>query len=308
MPRAFRKQGRFWFLTYSQSSFDIDDYIAHTRTLLQAHLLRGGIVASETHQDGGHHRHVALHLDQTLVVTDSRFFDYAGRHPNLQVARNWKRVLSYVKKDGEWHGFGQYAEVDSAESAEYTEKGVELFNRAETASCQKEFVKYCFANDVPIGYCTLAWSIARTTTPPVYLEETPVGGTIELPYLRYLGFNETCRRAMVLLGPTGVGKTVWALKNAPKPALLVTHMDDLRHLDNTIKSIVFDDMSFVHMPRESQIHLVDFDLDRSIHCRYSVARIPAGTFKIFTCNQMCFLDDPAIRRRLHIVDLFNLDN
>ena len=49
--------------------------------------------------------------------------------------------------------------------------------------------------------------------------------------------------------------------------------------------IVLDDMSFAHLPRETIIHLLDWDVDRSIHCRYNCAYIPHGTRKIFTTNK-----------------------
>lgn len=110
----------------------------------------------------------------------------------------------------------------------------------------------------------------------------------------------------ILCGPAGCGKS--ALVKAKYPtALWVTHMDDLVQFDgDRHEAIIFDDMSFTHMPRGAQIHIVDQDDDRSIHVRYTVAHIPANTIKVFTTNvrQIFDLDDPAIKRRVkvHIVD------
>lgn len=102
----------------------------------------------------------------------------------------------------------------------------------------------------------------------------------------------------VIIGPSGTGKTSYAKAMYPK-ALLVSHMDDLGDFDPTVyEAIIFDDMSFLHMPRSAQIHIVDVDEDRSIHIRYKTAFIPRGTKKIFTTNEDIFLDDPAINRRL----------
>lgn len=106
----------------------------------------------------------------------------------------------------------------------------------------------------------------------------------------------------IMVGPSGCGKTSYARSAFPK-ALLVSHKDDLLKFDKDIYSaIIFDDMSFAHEPRTSQIHLVDQDDDRSIHVRYSTALIPAGTVKIFTTNVLDIFDlsDPAIKRRVKV--------
>lgn len=111
-------------------------------------------------------------------------------------------------------------------------------------------------------------------------------------------------RVVVIHGTAGSGKTQYALSQFKNP-LLVSHMDDLRTFNqDEHDGIVFDDMSFGHYPRESNIHLLDWDVDRSIHCRYSCAWIPARTKKIFTSNRdpadifgECW-DAPPIQRRI----------
>lgn len=105
--------------------------------------------------------------------------------------------------------------------------------------------------------------------------------------------------SMVMYGPSGCGKTT-AAKGYLPGALWVTHLDGLAYFDSGIHTgIIFDDMSFKHLPRESQIHLLDWDEPRDIHIRYRTVHIPANTVKIFTCNSLqdVFLYDPAICRR-----------
>lgn len=108
--------------------------------------------------------------------------------------------------------------------------------------------------------------------------------------------------AHVLVGPSGCGKTSY-LKSLFPEALFVSHMDDLTQFDSDMHSaIIFDDMSFTHMPRTAQIHVVDYDDDRSIHVRYQTAFIPAGTKKFFTTNirEIFDLEDAAIKRRVKV--------
>ena len=107
---------------------------------------------------------------------------------------------------------------------------------------------------------------------------------------------------MFVSGPTKYGKTQWALHCFNSP-LVVSHMDQLRDFNpNEHDGIVFDDMSFAHHPRETVIHLTDWDMDRAIHARYNAAVIPHNTRKIFTSNlpfDQVFPEDHtgAIRRR-----------
>lgn len=103
----------------------------------------------------------------------------------------------------------------------------------------------------------------------------------------------------ILWGAPGIGKTQFALAHFEKP-LLVRTVDDLKRLDDH-DGIVFDDMSFLHWPRETQIHLLD-ELDSSIHCRFHDAVIPGNMPRIFTTNvsdgMIFMLEDGAIRRRV----------
>lgn len=108
-------------------------------------------------------------------------------------------------------------------------------------------------------------------------------------------------QSLILWGNSGLGKTEFAKFLLPK-ALFVTHLDQLtKYASEEYEGIIFDDMSFTHIHREAQIHLVDFDCSRAIHVRYTTANIPRNTRKIFTTNVIdgnIFLDDPAINRRI----------
>jgi hypothetical protein len=110
------------------------------------------------------------------------------------------------------------------------------------------------------------------------------------------------RRCVYIMGPTGCGKTQWAVHQFVSP-LVVRHMDKLSEFDpETHDGIVFDDMSFAHLPRETAIYLADWDEDADIHVRYKCAFIPMRTRKIFTSNKpfhdnFPFDEHGAIRRR-----------
>lgn len=109
-------------------------------------------------------------------------------------------------------------------------------------------------------------------------------------------------KSLWLKGPAGIGKTQWALLWFENP-LFVSHVDDLKLYNTDYDGIIFDDINFKHWPRESQISICDIEQPRTIHVRYGVVRIPAGTKKIFTSNVEIFDEDDAIKRRYHKINM-----
>lgn len=102
----------------------------------------------------------------------------------------------------------------------------------------------------------------------------------------YTTFNRqvfSTHKPLLFWGPAGTGKTHFALFHFKNP-LIVSHLDILKQLSPDHDGIVFDDLSFKHFPPESVIHLLDSDIDRDLHVRYTTANVPKNTPKIFTHN------------------------
>jgi len=165
---------------------------------------------------------------------------------------------------------------------------------------QADWMEYCAKKRITFQYAVWFWNRSHldcTITDPDHQ-----GNVVER--LQELSFNPDVHRALIIKGPTGCGKTTWAKRNAPKPCLFVSHIDQLRQfIAGFHLSIIFDDVDFCHYPRVAQIHLVDFDNPRAIHCRHAVANIPAGIYKIFTCNEWPLGEDPAVQRRVRRINV-----
>lgn len=99
-------------------------------------------------------------------------------------------------------------------------------------------------------------------------------------------------KTTLVYGPSNSGKTSFVLAHFKNP-LFVSHMDTLKKLSPDHDAIVFDDMSFAHIPPDAIIHLVDFDNDRDIHVRYGTVHIPANTIKVFTHNTKEIFHSPS---------------
>ena len=91
-------------------------------------------------------------------------------------------------------------------------------------------------------------------------------------------------QAVVGYGPTGIGKTNWALAQFERP-LRITELDVLKDMPPDTDGIVFDDMLFDKCAKLQMKSLTDFDQPRNVRLRASTVQIPAGVKKIFLCSE-----------------------
>lgn len=170
-----------------------------------------------------------------------------------------------------------------------------------------DWLHQCFLNKVPFGYAEAMWKEhnfndfctldAFDHSNAQYITDVRLCIMAEVP----VGL-----RSIVIVGPSGCGKTTWAKLRCSKPVLICTHMDDLKNFKiGYHTSIIFDDMTFTHLDPVLQIPICDRYDNRSLHCRYSVAQIPKGVEKIFTCNVNPFtMELPQIARRCNLINLY----
>lgn len=90
-------------------------------------------------------------------------------------------------------------------------------------------------------------------------------------------------KCLLFCGPTGIGKTQFALAHFKNPCL-VRELNCLKAFGPDNDGIVFDDMSFTHWSVPGVIHLLDNDCDSTFRVMYGTVTIPANTRRIFTYN------------------------
>lgn len=278
---SFRLNARNIFLTYPHCDKLAEDLLSW---LIEDSLVVKARTVSELHEDGSPHLHAVIKYSKKKDCRNERAFDYCGYHPNIQSAKNFAKSWNYLAKSGEPCDF---------ESDDCDDEG---FPDANAFGNKSDYLITCYERGVPFGYANELWRLHERLSPPII----DVGDVKFGPVRSELAGVELgdADRSTLILGPSGVGKSQLAISLVPKPALIASHIDDLKHLTPDIKGIIFDDMDFNHWPRTSQIHLVDTELDRSINVRYGTIRIPRGICKIFTANERPFILDPAVERRL----------
>lgn len=284
---VFKFDSRSFFLTYAQSGeLTVQQVLNH---LGSVQVLQWCRVARELHEDGNPHIHAVGKWDRRVQTRNERFLDINGHHPNIQGVRSERAALQYVRKDGEFIDIGAVPEYPDPD----TDWAV-----AATQLPEAEYFRRAMRARVSYMYADRFWRMARAQ------QATEVGEdyvpNIDRECFELQVHVPADDKSTVVIGPTGCGKTSWAKRVSKKPALWVRHIDMLRNFRAGYhQSIIFDDMSFKHMPREAQIHLTDWTDEAQLHCRYGVAVIPAQVQKIFTANEMPFTEDPAVLRRIY---------
>lgn len=285
---------KLFFLTYSQAGA-IDSKQALLDQLNSINPNNSYIcVAKELHEDGGIHYHCIVAFDKRKNVRNARFFDFCGVHPNIQAARSFNHVKAYIEKDGDYISIG---------TPPQPKEKISWINFASTCT-REEWMELCMEQNKSFGWGEAIWKHTHPSNLAT-IQDGHEYGVIsgQLASFTYSDWE----RSLVLIGPTGCGKTSWAIKNCLKPSIIISHLDRLKDFDPDVhKSIIFDDMLFSHLPQQAQIHLVDWFVPRDIHCRYRVCHIPAKTPKIFTANERVFVDHPAVNRRIKIINILTL--
>lgn len=286
---TFRLNAKQLFLTYPQCPLDLETVLQQLLGLLPVSKYT---VAQEEHQNGELHIHAYLLLEKKVHIRQPHKLDLKGEdktyHGKYEGCRSARAVDTYVKKGNK---FLTNIETSTAMSNWGKALALARENKAKEAS---ELLSLEHPRDMILHQTAIRNALrnARTPTLAAFL---PIETYSTLPE-----WNKT--KTLIISGPSGLGKTNLAKLLLPK-ACFCSHMDGLKAFDEMKhQGIIFDDMSFLHLPNESQIHLVDNYDERQIHCRHTVAVIPPGTPKVITHNlpplSIINAIDPPIARRI----------
>lgn len=295
MPFQFNSKNVF--LTYPQCPVSINDLLQFFRTFPN---LVYCTVSRELHKDGTPHAHALLSFSKPFRTRSENAFNFQNYHPNMQSAKSKLATRRYVQKDGDFLEHGEWVETTSQKSVSDNDV------REKLKLPLLDFLIWASTNRVQ--YADKLWSLANTPEVNSIKDDDQIEGSIDLRFQKLvMRSNWNILKPVVVVGASGIGKTTWAKRcvqvNNLCPCLFVSHADTLKEFKAGYhKSIIFDDVSFTHMPITTQIAICDMENPRQVHCRHRKADIPAGVFKIFTCNDPPLdLEHPAIARRVEVI-------
>lgn len=271
MPKVskpkFRCQYKTVGLTYSQCSKtreELRDFLLGLSNKIEDYY-----IAQETHKDGNFHLHVWFNFCEKPNIRKCTYFDFDGFHPNVgNKKRNW--IFNYLKKQ------------DKNPCTNIADNFVSLALAGNTKLALEQFA-FCHPKEYAINYARIKQNLKDM-------------GKRERPMRIYPFTGETYewdmeKRSLLIVGPKNIGKTQWAKSfvhhHLHRTFLYVTHLDGLKKYDGE-DFIIFDDVSFKHLPMSTQKAVCEVEDSRDVHCRHVCASIPPGITKIFLHNEMPF--------------------
>lgn len=303
--KGFRLNSMQVFLTYPQCDVEPELLLSF---LKGKYNVEKYIISQEKHEDGNPHIHCYLKMDKQLNIRNDRAFDYTSGetvfHPNIQSCKSVMKVIAYVVKDNKYITNMDKSIIEKALDSNLKTREIYQQAREEAVKGNMDSALTILTNEKVARDMTIhGTAIIRNLRGLL-----PSKIDLEFPISEFVcNFEWDRSKLLILHGPTNTGKTSLAAALLPK-ALFVRHIDRLKDYDSIkYEGIIFDDMSFRHMPREGQIHICDTKFESDIHVRYGVANIPKYTPRILTTNlapdYVILYDDPAIERRCQAVEI-----
>lgn len=302
MANSFRVNARQFSLTYPQvpDTHTKEDLYRFLDEQFSPHEL---IVAREEHKDGNQHFHVFLSFEQRRNIKNSRYFDWAGQHPNVQGCRSKVKWVQYLLKEDR----SPLSNEEGTRAIESLPKQKRERDNGEyldlARSGRTDAAIHSFSNTHPRLYAIHKRAVDTNLRDLAPIPATPYWPLTSFDFDERLWDREL---TLVLSGKTNCGKTELAIALFNGKGLLVRHLDKLKAFQSNYHTgIIFDDMCFTTLSRENAIHLVDTYHESQINVKHSMVCIPARTPRIITTNMPDWRDifpaDPAgaIQRRVY---------
>ena len=243
------------FLTYPQCTLSKEDVLDHFEGKWG---IKSYMVSKEEHANGGFHIHAYFRFNRKLDLSSERCFDINEFHPNIVAnIRSPKKVLEYVKKDGDYIASD---DIDKIIKDGDKENWGSIRLKSTNKRDYMEMVAANFPRDHALNYEKLEYYAEKVfgeirstyVSPPGYLFPHLITTMAEWATEYVLGpqLNATRAKTLFLVGPTRTGKSAWARSIGTH--MYFQGMFNLDDWDNNARYAVFDDIEWKYMPNKKQ--------------------------------------------------------
>jgi len=223
--RAFRLQGKMLALTFPQCDMDPDLMLQKIKDHWGEDGIKWCVVSRESHEDGNNHLHIGLWLRRVFDTRSARCFDFlADKHGNYKPMTNPAGWVEYIIKDGDFTCFN--INPKTYIQSRKKRKAVSFLEMA-TLMDEGSTVREC--KKLHPGFALQHLSKMRTYE--AYTASNVMKNSLKkwnlLPALQLTGAQQLValwlnknihqtrtfgQKQMMIIGPTGVGKTSLIMK------------------------------------------------------------------------------------------------
>lgn len=247
---TFRFHAQSVFLTYPHASFDFLLLISYINDKLpDSNSVAQFVVCREKHADGDAHVHACIRFAKKLNIRNAtRWFDFAGFHPNFGSVRSWPAACRYVKKDGDFvasldDNQPEKRNLDAVYAEAYEQPTAELAREVIRKGAPRD--SWLFHDRIEAKLRFLYPEVSEPYLSP-YSPDSFTGVPLAARQWaeRYLAnpVVGTRPKTLLLLGPSRIGKTAWARSLGPH-----IYMNGYYSLEKMCKSgdyVVLDDIEY----------------------------------------------------------------
>jgi hypothetical protein len=304
----FRIYSKRLFLTYSRTNLSCIDVLNQLRKKFSC--IEFYAISQEEHADEpekGKHIHAYVEFNKKVNILSAQKLDLVDTlsnkviHGEYQSVKNKQNVIDYVKKDGPY--------ITNIETKLDFEINLQKICLEKGLSSAMEY----FCERKPELVSSKYNSVKSNLKSFLDLKKqkiVPKHSNFNYPKEILDWFsNLKDEKTLFLTGQSGVGKTsgIVSLLNEYNP-LLIRDLNGLKNLREDNKALIFDDLDWNNISRETKIHLLDKEFDSQIRILYAVVDLPSKIIKVITSNNphdllRTFEADKAIERRIVHVNI-----
>ena len=195
---------------------------------------------------------------------------------SIEIVRDLRAAIMYCTKiEGRVGDIVEYGDIPNTEYAGH--------NRLLLTACEKETYEEAMAF---LEDADLMFFLSHKKTIGPWLS-AKFKQDIDVPLYDISKFNRSAftdfSKTLVLIGPTGVGKTQFALAHFKNPLLIRDKNDYIRYSRHT-DGIIFDDLSFTSWNPMTFLHMVENETPITQDVKFGHVRIRANIPKFILVN------------------------